>query len=148
MAGQQPDPARPTGWAHFEHVADVGVRGWGPSPAAAFEQAARALTAVICAPQRVLPRKTVAVSCTASDPEILLVDWLNALIFEMSTRRMLFSRFSVMIEDGRLTGRASGETVDPPRHRPATEVKGATFSELAVTQSPDGQWTAQCILDV
>ena len=148
MAGQQPHTARPPGWEHFEHVADVGVRGWGPSLAAALEQAARAMAAVICAPQRVVPRETVEISCTAPDPELLLVDWLNAIIFEMSTRRMLFSRFSVEIEDGRLSGRIGGETVDPARHRPATEVKGATFSELAVTHSPDGQWTAQCILDV
>jgi len=148
MAGQQPHCARPPGWAHFEHVADVGVRGWGPSLAVAFEQAARALTAVVCAPQRVIPRETVEIRCAAPDPEILLVDWLNAIVFEMSTRRMLFSRFSVEIENGRLRGRASGETVDPARHQPATEVKGATLSELAVTQSPDGQWTAQCILDV
>ena len=35
MTGPQPHAARPPGWEHFEHVADVGVRGWGPSLAAA-----------------------------------------------------------------------------------------------------------------
>jgi SHS2 domain-containing protein len=148
MAGQQPHSAPSAGWEHFEHVADVGVRGWGPSLAVAFEQAALALTAVICEPRQVRPRDSVDIECSAPNPEILLVDWLNAIVFEMSSRRMLFARFSVEIEDNRLSGRASGETIDPSRHRPATEVKGATLSELAVTQSPDGNWTAQCILDV
>ena len=33
-------------WEHFEHDADIGVRGIGASKADAFEQAALALTAV------------------------------------------------------------------------------------------------------
>ena len=33
-------------WEHFPHDADVGVRGFGPTPAEAFAQAALALTAV------------------------------------------------------------------------------------------------------
>ena len=32
-------------WEHFEHDADVGVRGWGNTRAEAFEQAAVAMTA-------------------------------------------------------------------------------------------------------
>ncbi len=32
-------------WEHFPHHADVGVRGVGPTREAAFEEAARALTA-------------------------------------------------------------------------------------------------------
>jgi SHS2 domain-containing protein len=43
---------------------------------------------------------------------------------------------------------AYGEPIDVLRHQPATEVKGATFTELSVTQSLDGRWIAQCILDV
>jgi len=36
-----------TSWEHFPHEADIGVRGRGSSPSAAFEQAALALTAII-----------------------------------------------------------------------------------------------------
>jgi SHS2 domain-containing protein len=148
MAGSQQGLACETGWEHFEHVADVGVRGYGASLAEAFEQAALALTAAICDPALVAPLKTVEIACTAPDREVLLVDWLNAIVFEMSTRRMLFSRFSVEIHDGRLHGQASGEAVDPARHEPAAEIKGATFSELSVARSAAGRWSAQCILDV
>ena len=37
-------------WEHFPHDADIGVRGFGPTVVAAFEQAALALTAVITDP--------------------------------------------------------------------------------------------------
>ena len=37
---------REAGWEHFEHEADIGVRGTGPTREAAFEQAALALEPV------------------------------------------------------------------------------------------------------
>jgi len=135
-------------WEHFLHVADVGVRGFGETMAKAFEQAALALTAVITEPESVAPKKAVAIHCEAPDPGILLADWLNALVFEMATRKMLFSRFEVTIDGNRLSGRAWGEPVDVKRHSPAAEVKGATLSELEVAQDATGEWHAQCVVDV
>jgi len=34
------------------------------------------------------------------------------------------------------------------RHAPAVEVKGATFTELAVSEDRPGLWRAQCVIDV
>ena len=68
--------------------------------------------------------------------------------YEMATRRMLFVRFEVAIDGEALTGRAWGEPIDVARHQPTVEVKGATFTELRVWQSSDGQWHAQCVVDV
>jgi SHS2 domain-containing protein len=134
-------------WEHFDHGADIGVRGRGRDKAAAFAAAALAMTAVITEPADVRSSEPVAISCEAPDDELLLVDWLNALVFEMATRRMLFRRFDVTIEGGRLTATAWGEPVDVARHRPAVEVKGATLTAASVT-ARDGEWTAQCVIDV
>ena len=135
-------------WEHFPHDADVGVRGVGPTAEAAFEEAARALTAAIVDPQEVAPLDAVEVVCSAPDIEILLVDWLNALVYEMATRRMLFGDFRVHIEGTTLKATALGEPVDAARHAPAVEVKGATFTELKVRRTEDGAWIAQCVVDV
>jgi SHS2 domain-containing protein len=135
-------------WEHFSHVADIGVRGFGRSMDEAFEQAALALTAVITEPGLVRPVQAVDIACAAPNPEILLADWLNALVFEMAIRHMLFSRFEVRITDQRLAAKAWGEAVDIARHQPAAEVKGATLSELEVARGADGRWLAQCIVDV
>jgi tRNA nucleotidyltransferase (CCA-adding enzyme) len=135
------------GWEHFPHDADVGIRGWGLTPAAAYEQAARALTAVVTSVE-VEPRIVVEVKCKAPDLELLFVEWLNAIIYEMAVRKMLFSRFSVYIEHGRLDGTLWGEPVDVVRHAPSCEPKGATYTALRVAQDPDGKWSAACIIDV
>lgn len=136
------------GWEHFQHMADIGVHGWGATQAEAFEQAARAMTAVVTDPAQVREESVVEVACAAPDPELLLVDWLNAWIYEMSTRRMLFARFTATVEGGGLRGAGWGEALDPARHHPAVEVKGATYTALKVGRETDGQWHARCVVDV
>lgn len=134
-------------WEHFPHEADMGVRGFGATREQAFEQAALAMTAVITDLARVAPSQAVDISCAAPDDELLLVDWLNALVYEMATRKLLFRRFEVHIEDGRLSGRAWGEPVDAERHQPAVEIKGATYTGLRVAPV-NGGWVAECVVDV
>ncbi|MFN3885154.1 MAG: archease [Rhodocyclaceae bacterium] len=135
-------------WETFPHEADVGVRGLGASKAEAFAAAALAMMSVITDPAKVCAGETARIECQAPDDELLLLDWLNALIFEMATRKLLFSRFEVSIEDHRLSATAYGEPVDIERHQPAAEIKAASFCELKVGRLPDGQWLAQCVVDV
>jgi SHS2 domain-containing protein len=61
---------------------------------------------------------------------------------------MLLARFEVCIEDNKLRAKAWGEPIDVAKHEPAVEIKGATCTNLAVRQNDDGQWLAQCIVDV
>jgi tRNA nucleotidyltransferase (CCA-adding enzyme) len=135
-------------WEHFHHEADIGIHGWGSTTASAFEQAALAMTAVITDPALVDPLEAVPIQCDAPDLDLLLPDWLNALIYEMAVRQMLFSRFHVEINGTLLHATAWGEKVDRPRHRPAVEVKGATYSELKVWRDESGQSHACCVVDV
>lgn len=135
-------------WELFPHGADMGVRGFGRSKEEAFEHAAVALTAVISDPESVAAKEMVEVACEAPDDELLLVNWLNALVYEMATRRMLFSRFRVSLDGTALRGQAWGEAIDVHRHDPAVEVKGATCTGLKVAQDDRGHWFAQCVVDV
>jgi SHS2 domain-containing protein len=134
-------------WEHFEHEADIGVRGIGDTLHSAFEQAALAMSAIITDLSLIEAREEVNIICEEADQELLFTDWLNALIFEMSTRSMLFSQFEVFIESGRLKAKVWGEPINVKRHQPAVEIKGATYTELAVYKSKD-QWVAQCVVDV
>ena len=135
-------------WEHFHHVADIGVRGSGHTLSEAFEQAALAMTAVIVEPARVAETQDIEIAVSATDNEILFVEWLDAVIFEMATRKMLFRRFQVEIHDHVLRAKAWGEPIDVGRHQPGVEVKGATLTELRIWQDHDGIWHAQCVVDV
>ena len=112
----------------FPHGADVGIRGVGPTCDTAFEQAALALTSVVTDPTRIASEEAVEVTCEAPDHAYLLLDWLNALIYEMAVRRLVFGRFAVSIEGNRL----DGTRPDAPRARYAgTSAAAATVPPSA-----------------
>src|SRR5215472_308845 len=108
-------------WEHFAHQADIGVRGIGASLEEAFEQAALALTSVVTEVEALQPKELVTVTCQAPSDELLFVDWLNAIVYEMATRKMLFGSFEVHLHDNSLHGRLLGQAVDVARHQPAVE---------------------------
>ena len=89
---------RSRNWEHFEHDADIGLRAWASSREGLFEAMAEALTALIADPKRVRPAEPVSIHCEAPDDPLLLADWLNALIYEMATRKMLFGDWRVAID--------------------------------------------------
>jgi SHS2 domain-containing protein len=139
-------PGRPP-FENFAHDADIGVRGRGATLAEALANAGRALTAVVTDLQSVREVLSVEIACQARDPEELLFDWLNALVFEMATRRVLFARYEVKVDGAKLLARAFGEPVEVARHHPAVEVKGATWTGLRVAR--EGRtWVAECVVDV
>ena len=132
----------------FPHDADIGVRGIGRTKDEAFEQVALALCSAVADPANVRPLTEKHIECRAPNDEVLLADWLNALIFEMGVSHLLFCRFEVHLESGRLSGTAWGEPLDVERHAVGTEPKGATFTGLRVVPLAEGAWLAECIVDV
>jgi protein archease len=106
-------------WDHFPHEADIGLVGIGPTKAEAFRQAAIALTAAVTDPSTVRLLTPITFECHAPNDELLLVEWLNTLIYEMAVRSMLFGDFTVEIDRGELHATARGEKVEQERHEPA-----------------------------
>ncbi|MBN2333455.1 MAG: archease [Deltaproteobacteria bacterium] len=136
-------------WEHFSHQADIGIRGFGATMTDAFAAVAQALTAVVANPEAIRSKYRRKITCSADDPELLLYDWLNELVFEMSSCGMLFSSFDLRITGAyQLEAVIRGEPVSLVRHRPVVEVKGVTFTELAVRQDANGGWLAQAVVDV
>ncbi|HUJ16859.1 MAG TPA: archease [Nitrospirota bacterium] len=131
----------------FEHEADIGIRGSGRTLEEAFENTARALYSVMVNVGRIVPKEQRIITVSAPDVELLLVEWLNALLSLSDIERMVFSTFEVTIQDLTLRGIAWGENLDKTRHEPGVEVKGATYHLLSVAAGDNG-YTAQCVVDV
>ncbi len=137
-----------SGWEHYPHTADMGIRGFGITKEEAFAQAALAMIAVSIDLKTIKPEQQAEIACEADDDELLFIAWLNSIIYEMATRKMLFCEFEVAISGNQLTGKAYGEKLDLDRHRPVVEIKGATYSDLKVRRTEDGTWMAQCVVDI
>jgi SHS2 domain-containing protein len=137
-----------TRWRHFDHKADIGIEGTGPSMEMAFAQAGLALNSVISDLKSVRPLTARIVKCSGDDPEILFFDFINEIIFLISTEAMLFSQVDVRIKGSELEARLLGEAINPERHDPAVEIKGASFNGLVVRQDKKCLWIARCVVDV
>jgi SHS2 domain-containing protein len=133
---------------HFPHGADIGVRGIGSTREEAFEQAAMALSAIVVDVSAIRLQHRVHLECEAPTDAMLLVDWLNAVIYRMAVDHSIFGRFKVAFDEHHLRADAWGEPIDPLRHAPAVEAKGATYTALKLEQRADGAWIAQCVIDV
>jgi len=125
----------------------MGIRGFGRTMEEAFAAAATAMVAISVDPERVEQKQKVDIGCEQTDKELLLIEWLNSILYEMATRKMVFGRFEVHVEDERLTGKAWGEKLDIKKHDPGVEIKGTSYSDLKVIER-NGKWTAQCIIDI
>jgi SHS2 domain-containing protein len=145
---------------HFEHKADIGVRGTGKTLAEAFEGCAQALTEIIADTKTINPKKSHVIELKALDNGALLVDFLNELLFIKDKKKMVFSKFRVKLgkehvidtagntkEKVTLKATIFGEKINFNKHSIKTDAKAATYSEL-FTGEKNGIFIAQCVVDV
>jgi SHS2 domain-containing protein len=131
---------------YFEHGADIGVIGRGPTVEGAFAQAARAMFAIMVDIDAVRPLDAIEFGFDEDDLELALVRWLNGLLAQARERGLVLSEFTVARSGDHWHGAARGERWRDDLAR-GTEVKGATLTALAVRQV-DGCWDARCVVDV
>jgi tRNA nucleotidyltransferase (CCA-adding enzyme) len=151
-------------WEHFAHQADIGIRATADNLSKAFEEAAVGLAAIITEPENIEAVESVKIECSGENEELLLVNWLNSIIYEMDVRKMLFGKFEVKVdpapsgdsnlnirrcrvENLKLSAKIWGEKINQQKHSPAVEPKAVTYNQLSV-KNENGKWIVQCVIDV
>ncbi len=135
----------------FEHGADMGIRGYGETLDNAFENAAMAMFSIMVDTEFVGHTLKVDSIARSNTLDNLLVEFLNDLLLQKDLHDCMFSKFVVDIVERKggfdARYRAYGEKDQYIRTELKTEVKGATFTKLAVGRK-NGIYYAQCIVDV
>ncbi len=130
----------------IEHTADTGLIAYGNNLAEAFGNAAYGMFSIIAELGRVREIETRRFKINSNDPESLLFEWLNHLLYYFDVDMLLFKRFEIsMLPENRLKAICYGEKYDPLRHRLKTGVKSATYYMLKVD---DIKNEVQVIFDV
>jgi SHS2 domain-containing protein len=121
----------------LSHTADVRIQATAPTLDALFSEAAAALMQVMYGPDRKggSQRK---IALRAEDRESLLRDFLSEMLFISEVDGLVFSGTDVRISGDHLEATLDGEPFDRRRHAAGTEVKGISFSGLAITQDANG----------
>jgi SHS2 domain-containing protein len=119
------------------HTADVRIHATAPTPGALFREAAAALMQVMYGPDRKggTQRK---IALDAEDRESLLRDFLSEVLFVSEVDGLVFADAEVRISDNHLEATLDGEPFNRDRHALGTEVKGISFSGLAIVHDANG----------
>ncbi len=131
---------------YFDHDADVGVEGHGPTLEAALEAVAAGTFALMADPSSVGTAEALRVEFEETDPELALVTWVNRLLGEARAEGLILGRFALERTGDQWRGEAWGEHWRADLDR-GVEVKGATLTMLRVEPMGDG-WEARCVIDV
>jgi SHS2 domain-containing protein len=135
----------------LDHTADVGFELGATTLESLFEEGRRALLLTVFERPPQEGREERVVRLTAPDREILLVRWLNELVFLVQDEGFVPARADVRIEESgggfSLEAILSGTPLELKAHGWQGEVKSATFHGLDVTNESGG-WRARVILDV
>ncbi len=130
----------------IEHTADIGLIAYGGNLAEAFANAAFGLFSIIAELKPVKETESREIELSEDDPEALLFEWLNSLIYLFDVEMLLFKRFDIIDLDGyKLKAICYGEKYDSSRHCIKTGVKSATYHMLKVDREKN---EVQVIFDI
>lgn len=131
----------------FSEGPELKIQAEGPTLGAAFAEAALAMIGLVTDPAAIRLEETIEIDCDAPSAEQLLVKWLDAVVYEMKARGMIFGVFKVDTDGFQLHAEASGEHVPQERQGPAIRLKGATLKGLAVSEDLEDEWRVECTVD-
>jgi SHS2 domain-containing protein len=137
----------------LEHTADMGLRGWGESPAEAFEETALAMFDLMVDREGASAESDYELSIGGSELTGLLIEFLNEILSLADIEETTF--VSVRIErlekeggEWDLQAVMGGIPREKCRGRLLSEVKAATWYGASVEHEGRGRWTASCVVDL
>jgi SHS2 domain-containing protein len=128
-------------YKELPHTSDLYLEVSGTSLENLFEEAAKAMFEKL-GKRTGEEKKKIEIEVGARDREGLLVKWLEELLVEHEVSRLIFTRFKVKIEGGKLVGTGVGGQGDVLEN-----IKGVTFFDLKIWQE-DGQFKARILFDI
>jgi len=133
-------------------TADVAFEAWGETLEELFIAAAAALLATMtAAPEQVLKLQKLDICLQHEELDLLLLAFLQELIFYKDARKLLLHADKVQINERQgifhLEAVVSGEQLDAGRHRLLVDVKAVTLHRLQL-QFEEGLWRGVVVLDV
>lgn len=120
-----------------EIKSDVMFEAYGKNLKEIFENAAEALSSVICKIKQITPKETEEFEIKAENLEDLMLNWLQALIAIVDTEQKFFSKFEVTkIDETHLRAKLQGEPIKPELGE--TVVKAVTYYKYKFEKTDEG----------
>ncbi len=132
----------------IEHTADFGIRVFGDTAKALFENAANALFDVLTDRSRLQACQQTHRVVEGADWEDLLINWFRELLYLWNGRELLLVDAKIQaIAEYRIEARLDLAPYEPAHHVIQADIKAVTYHQAQVKFGPAG-WMGQAIFDV
>jgi SHS2 domain-containing protein len=132
----------------IDHTADIGIVAYGADIKQVFANAALGLFNLMADLDGFKEDVQRGLELSAEDVEILLVEWLNELIYIFDVEHIIFKRFEIEeLTSTQIKARCFGEKIKPGKHKLKREIKAATYHMLRISKE-DGSYKVQVIFDI
>ncbi len=132
----------------IDHTADIGIVAYGADIKQVFANAALGLFNLMADLDNLKEDTKRQIELSAEDVEVLLVEWLNELIYISDVEHIIFKRFEINeLSNTQLRATCFGEKIKPGQHKLKREIKAATYHMLRLNKE-DGSYKVQIIFDI
>ena len=135
-------------YEQIPHTADIALRVYGKDLKELFINAACGMFDIIADTEEIKSSVTIDINLEAPSKEELLVCWLDELLYNFETKKIIFSEFNITsLGDKSLSAKIGGCPVGGNKTRLKTEIKAATYHDLKIKEEKN-RLTADIIFDV
>ena len=132
----------------IDHTADIGIVAYGATIKQVFANAALGLFNLMADLDDFKEGLQRELELSAEDVEVLLIEWLNELIYIFDVEHIIFKKFEIeKLTSTQIKARCFGEKMKPGQHKLKREIKAATYHMLQIIKE-DGIYKVQVIFDI
>ena len=132
----------------LEHTADALFEAFGENFEVLLINSAEAMCSVMYDLEKVEPKKKILVKIQGKNREELLHNFLDAVLFEIQSKGMIFRCFRVLsISKQYAEIQLRGEEIDRERHELKSDIKAVTWHGFSIREEED-KWIAKVLVDV
>lgn len=145
-----------TGFEEIEHPSDIGIKFSGKTMEELFENASLGMFSMITDLKRVKAVKKIKINLSAesSNPEDLLIIWLEKLLYCFEVEDMVLSRFNIKkitfnSNGAYMSAEIYGEKTSDNKHNIINMIKAPTYHLLSIREDKKKHlWSGKIIFDV
>lgn len=131
----------------LDHTADIMFEIYGKSLNELFTNAAIATFDVMVKRSSITPKIKKEIILSNKDPEKLLFEFIEELIYLKDAEYLVFKNFKVKIKNNNLKALIEGEKINSKKHKLLLDVKAITLHKYRLSKTKDG-YKATILLDI
>jgi len=131
----------------LDHTADIMFEVYGKTLNELFTNAAIATFNVMVKRSSITSKIKKEISLENKDPEKLLFEFIEELIYLKDAEYLVFKTFKVKIKNNSLKAVIEGEKINPKKHKLLLDVKAITLHKYRLSKTKTG-YQATILLDI